>query len=95
MVLAGKDRGKSGTVLRAFPKKDRVLVEGIAIVKKHQKARRSGSLGQIIEKPMPIHISNLSLLDPTSHKPSRMGVTVAADGSKQRVAVKSKAVISQ
>lgn len=59
IVIAGKDKGASGTILNAFPKKDLVVVEGIGKVKRHQKPRRGGQKGQILEKMMPIHVSNV------------------------------------
>jgi large subunit ribosomal protein L24 len=59
IVIAGKDRGKKGKVVKAFPRKDAVIVEGINIVKKHQRAQKSGEQGQIVERPSPIHISNV------------------------------------
>lgn len=93
IVLSGKDRGKSGTVLRTFPKKELVLVEGVHIVKKHQKGRRQNSVGQIIEKPMPFHVSNVGVKDPKSGKATRVGYKVE-DGKKVRVARKSGAKIS-
>lgn len=61
-ILAGRDRGKSGKVLAAFPKLGRVLVEGINKVKKHERARKAGQKGQIVERAMPIHISNVALV---------------------------------
>ena len=59
IVISGKDKGKKGKVLRAMPKIDKVIVEGINIVKKHQKSRQAEKSGEIIEKPMPIHVSNV------------------------------------
>jgi large subunit ribosomal protein L24 len=59
-VLSGKDRGKTGKVLRAMPARDMVLVEGINLTKKHQRPRKSNEKGQIIDKPMPIHASNVT-----------------------------------
>lgn len=59
-VLTGKDKGKTGTVLRAFPKLDRVLVEGVAIAKRHTKSRIAGQSGSIVEAPRPIHVSNVA-----------------------------------
>lgn len=59
IVVAGKDKGTSGTVTRAFPKKDMVLVEGVNKVKRHQRAKKGSSKGQILEKAMPIHVSNV------------------------------------
>ena len=83
--MAGKYRGKSGTILRAFPKKNKVLVEGINIVKKHQKARRASSVGQIVERSMPMHVSSLALKDPNGGKPTRVGYKIE-DGKKIRIA---------
>ena len=59
IVLTGKDKGKTGTVTKAFPKENKVIISGINMLKVHQKARRSGEKGQIIDKTMPIHVSNL------------------------------------
>lgn len=63
IVIAGKDKGKTGKVLAAFPKQDKVLVEGVNVSKRHQRARKSGSKGQIVDKMMPIHVSNVVLND--------------------------------
>ena len=59
IVLTGKDKGKTGTVTKSFPKDNKVIVSGINVIKKHQKARKSGEKGQIIDKTMPIHVSNI------------------------------------
>lgn len=59
-ILAGRDRGKSGKILAAFPKRGRVLVEGVNKVKKHERPRKAGQKGQIVERAMPIHISNVA-----------------------------------
>ncbi|OHA18839.1 MAG: 50S ribosomal protein L24 [Candidatus Taylorbacteria bacterium RIFCSPHIGHO2_02_FULL_47_18] len=61
-ILAGRDRGKSGKVLEAFPKKERVLVEGVNKVKKHERPRKANQKGQVVERAMPIHISNVALV---------------------------------
>ena len=61
IVITGKDKGKTGVIDRAFPKKDLVLIAGVNVVKKHQKSRKSEGGGQIVEKPMPIHVSNVKL----------------------------------
>jgi large subunit ribosomal protein L24 len=58
-IIAGKDKGKSGKIIRAFPKLDMVIVEGVNMKKKHMRARKSGQKGEIIEKAMPIHVSNV------------------------------------
>ena len=94
MVISGKDRGKTGTVLRVDPRKQRVYVEGLNIVKRHQRprtlkdAQRAQDIGGIVEKEGPIHISNVMLLDPKSGEPTRVGVT-REGGQRQRVAKKS------
>ena len=61
-VLTGRDRGRSGKVLEAFPKKERVLVEGVNKVKKHERPRKANQKGQIVERAMPLHISNVALV---------------------------------
>ncbi len=71
IVITGKDSGKTGVVAHAYPKENRVLVEGVNIRKKHQKARRSSAKGQMIEKPMPIHASNVMLINPKTGKGTR------------------------
>jgi large subunit ribosomal protein L24 len=58
-VLTGKDKGKSGTIIKAMPKESRVVVEGVHLAKVHEKSRKSNGKGQIVEKPMPIHVSNV------------------------------------
>ena len=73
IVLAGRDKGKSGKVAKALHDTDRVIVAGINMVKKAERAKRTGQKGQMIEKPMPIHVSNVSLIDPDTNKPTRLG----------------------
>ncbi len=81
-VIAGKDKGKTGTVLTALPRRDQVLIEGINVVKKHQKPQRRGSQGQIIEKSLPIHISNVALVE--GKKPVRVGYRFEGEGEKRK-----------
>jgi large subunit ribosomal protein L24 len=94
IVISGKDRGKKGKVLRVEPKKNKVFVEGLNIVKRHQRpqqvagAQRPEQVGGVIEKEGPIHISNVMLLDPKDGKPTRIGVEVQ-DGKRFRVARRS------
>ena len=88
-VMRGDDKGKEGKVLRVLPKTGRVVVEGINIVKKHRKARSEQEQGGIIEMPAPMHASNLMLVDPKSGTPTRAKRRVDADGTKERVSVKS------
>ncbi|GKW47625.1 MULTISPECIES: 50S ribosomal protein L24 [unclassified Planococcus (in: firmicutes)] len=87
-VISGKDKGKTGVVLSALPKKDRVLVEGINIIKKHTKPNQANPQGGIVSQEAAIHVSNVMLLDPKSGEPTRVGYKVE-DGKKVRVAKKS------
>ncbi len=93
-VLAGKDRGKTGKIISVYPKRNRALVEGVNMMKKHMRKSPQHPQGAIVAREVPIHISNLALLSPVSGKPTRLKVTVASDGSKQRVSSKEKAVIA-
>jgi large subunit ribosomal protein L24 len=88
VVISGKDKGKQGEVLAAFPKKDRVLVEGVNVVKKHSKPSQVNPQGGIVSQEAPIHVSNVMPLDPKSGEPTRVGYQVI-DGKKVRVAKKS------
>jgi large subunit ribosomal protein L24 len=94
-VISGKDAGKKGRVLRVDPKKNRLFVEGLNIVKRHQRPRslkdtqRGGKVGGVIEKEGPIHISNVMVVDPGDDKPSRIRIERADDGQRQRIAVRS------
>jgi large subunit ribosomal protein L24 len=94
IVIGGKDRGKRGKVLRVEPKRDRVYVEGLNIVKRHQRprqvagAQRAEQVGGVIEKEGPIHLSNVMLLDPKDDKPTRVRIETE-DGKRYRVAVRS------
>ncbi len=91
-VITGKDRGKVGKVLRVIPRKSRAIVEGVNIVKKHQKPT-PGSQGGIIEKEASIHISNLMLICPKCTDPVRVGYKILEDGSKVRICKKCGEVI--
>lgn len=84
IITAGKDKGKEGAVVRSFPKDMKVLVEGVGMVKKHQKARRRGSQGQIVTKPTPISVSNVAYKDPKTGKPARVGYTTEGEGDKAK-----------
>ena len=94
VVISGKDRGKTGRVLRVDPKKSKVFVEGLNIVKRHQRpqqvpnAQRAETVGGVIEREGPIHISNVMLIDPASGEPSRVGVKYEG-GRRLRIAKKS------
>jgi large subunit ribosomal protein L24 len=93
-VVSGKDRGKTGRVLRVEPKKHRVYVEGLNIVKRHQRpqqvrgAQRSETVGGVVEKEGPIHISNVMLIDPKAKKPTRVGIS-REGGQRARVTRRS------
>jgi large subunit ribosomal protein L24 len=94
-VIAGKDKGKKGRILAAFPKKERVIVEGVNIVKKHQRPNPANPEGGIIEKEAPIHVSNVMLLDPKTGEPTRVGIKILEDGTKVRYAKKSGEIIDK
>lgn len=95
IVITGKDKGKKGRVLASYPKKDRVLVEGINLVKKHARPSQVNPQGGIITQEASIHVSNVSLIDPKSGKPTRIGYKVLDSGKKVRVAKKSGEVIDK
>jgi large subunit ribosomal protein L24 len=89
IVVAGKERGKKGKVLRVIPEKGRVVVERINMIKKHQKPTQKLRQGGIIEREGAIHLSNVMLVDPGSNKPTRVGMKSLSDGKKVRVARRS------
>ena len=89
MVVAGKERGKRGKVLRVLKDKGRVLVEHLNMIKKHQRPTQKLRHGGIIEREGPIHLSNVMVVDPSTDKPTRVGVRSLTDGRKARVARKS------
>jgi large subunit ribosomal protein L24 len=95
IVIGGKDRGKTGKVLKVDPASQRVWVEGLNLVKRHQRpeqvrgAQRSEQVGGVIEKPGPIHVSNVALVDPKDGKPTRVGI-VRENGERVRVAKRSQ-----
>jgi large subunit ribosomal protein L24 len=98
MVIGGKDAGKTGRVVRTDPKRQRVFVEGLNIVKRHERPRSSGDMatanpGGIVEKEGPIHVSNVMLLDPKGNKPTRVGVRRDEGGKRVRFAKRSGAEI--
>ena len=93
MVLAGKDKGKSGKVLTVFPKKGRALVQGINFVKKHTRRTREDQQGGIIQKESSIDVSNLMVICQKCSKPARIGFTTLSDGTKTRICKKCKELI--
>jgi large subunit ribosomal protein L24 len=90
VVIGGKDAGKTGRVVRTEPKKQRVYVENLNIVKRHERprsvrdAQKGGQIGGIVEKEGPIHVSNVMLLDPKDNKPTRVGVREGKGGKRER-----------
>jgi large subunit ribosomal protein L24 len=94
MVISGKDKGKTGTILTAYPKQNRVLVEGVNIVKKHSKPSQANPQGGINSQEAPIHVSNVMPIDPKTGNPSRVGYKTV-DGNKVRVATKSGEVLDK
>ena len=89
VVLAGEDKGKTGKVLKVLVEKNRALVEGVNMVSKSTKPSAQNPQGGIVKQEAPIHISNLSLVDPKSGKATRVGIKVTEDGKKVRIAKKS------
>ena len=92
-IISGKDKGKTGKVIRVEPQKDRVYVEGLNMVKRHQRplpGRPNMQVG-VIEKEGPIHISNVAIVDPSDHKPTRIGITRNEEGRRVRVTRRSGA----
>lgn len=93
MVIAGNDRGKTGKVLKVFPKENRVIVEGVNIRKRHTKPTQRNPQGGIFEKEAPIHISNVMILDPKTNEPSRIGAKIILDektGKKKSARISKK-----
>jgi large subunit ribosomal protein L24 len=88
MCVAGKDKGRTGTVLEVMPDDGRVLVEGINIVKRHTKARPPDDPGGIVQKPAPIHLSNVMPIDPSDEKPCRVRIE-EKDGVRIRVSART------
>ena len=94
MIVAGKDKGKSGKVLRVLPEKGRILVENINLIKRHTRPSQSNSEGGIIEKEAPLAISNVQLLCQGCDKPARTGIRVLEDGSKVRFCKKCNEIVN-
>ncbi|MEY4480253.1 MAG: ribosomal protein [Bacillota bacterium] len=93
IVITGKDKGKKGRVIEAYPRQNRVLVEGVNLVKKHAKPSQANPQGGILNQEASIHVSNVMLIDPKSGKPTRVGYKVLENGKKVRVAKKSGEII--
>ncbi len=91
-IIKGKDKGKMGKVLKAIPKENKILVEGLNLVKKHAKPRREGEKGEIVLVPRPISVSNVMLVCPHCHQPTRVGYRMV-NGKKHRFCKKCEQII--
>jgi len=94
VVISGRDKGKTGEVLRVFPEESRVIVQGVHVARRHTRARL-GDPGGIVDKELTIHVSNVAHLDPQSGKPTRAGYKTLDNGTKVRVARRSGEVIPE
>jgi large subunit ribosomal protein L24 len=92
VVLTGRDKGKTGSVLKALPSENKVIVQGVNVAKRHTRQSPT-SQGGIIEKELPIHVSNVAFADPKTNKPTRIGFKILEDKTKVRVARRSGEVI--
>ena len=88
-ILSGKYSGKTGKVLKVFPDQNRLIVEGVNIIKKHTKPSQKNPQGGIIEKESSIHVSNVMVIDPKTNEPTRVGYKFLEDGTKVRISKKS------
>ena len=90
MVIAGNARGKSGKVLKVYPEKERVIIEGVNIMKRHSRPSQKNPQGGIIQREAPVHVSNVMLIDPKSNEVTRIGAKIVTDpttGKKRRLRV--------
>ena len=96
IVRAGKDRGKKGRVLSVVPDKNRVIVEGVNLIKRHTRPNPQRNIkGGIVEREAAIHMSNVMLLDPDTNEPTRVGTKMLSDGTRVRIGRKSGAVVDK
>ena len=95
IVIAGTDKGKKGRVLRTYPRENRVLVEGVNMIKKHARPSQENPQGGILNQEAPIHASNVMLVDPKSGEPTRIGFKRLDNGKKVRIALKSGEAIDK
>ena len=93
VVLSGRDKGKTGEVLRMYPSDDRATVQGVNMIKRHTQPSQATGAGGIIEKEATIHVSNLAHLDPSDNKPTRTGIKTLEDGRRVRYAKRSGEVL--
>ena len=92
-ILTGKDRGKTGKVIAVFPEKERALVQGLNLVKKHTRKTKEDQQGGIIQKESPVHLSNLILVCQKCGKATRVGFSILSDGTKVRICRRCKELI--
>jgi large subunit ribosomal protein L24 len=95
VVISGRDKGKTGEVLKVLPAEARVIVRGVHVAKRHTRPSSATGQGGIIEKEATIHVSNVAHIDPKSKEPTRVGFKLLDDGSKVRVAKRSGEVIDR
>jgi len=96
LVIAGKDRGRRGRVLKVLPEKNRLVVEGVNMIKRHTKPNPNRNVkGGIVERESPIHVSNVAIVDPKSDAPTRIRMKVLANGTRVRVAARSGLAIDK
>jgi len=93
LVIAGKEKGKKGRVLSFYPSEEKLLIEGVSMIKRHMRPSRKYTQGGIIEKEGPVPLSNVMLLCPKCEKPTRMKQTILSDGEKVRTCTRCKEVI--
>lgn len=93
-VMCGEFRGKTGRIVKVFPDKNRALVEGLNIIKRHTKPNRKTQQGGIVQKEAPIHLSNLMLVCPKTGKPTRIGVSILEGGKRVRFSKRAKETIA-
>jgi large subunit ribosomal protein L24 len=93
LIAAGKDRGKVAKVLKAFPREEKILVEGVQMRHKHVRPKRQGEKGQTIKVPAPFHVSNVKIVCPKCGKATRLGYKMGEKGKKFRICRKCKAEI--
>jgi large subunit ribosomal protein L24 len=89
VVIAGKEKGKEGSIVRVLNERNMVVLDKMNLSKRHRRPSQQSRQGQIVDKPMPIHVSNVQLADPKDGKPTRIKITRDKDGLRQRVAVHS------
>jgi large subunit ribosomal protein L24 len=92
VIIAGKDKGKTGKVVKAFPKTSQIVISGVNVKKRHTKARQGGKKGEIIEKSAPIHVSNVMLIDSKTGKQTRTG-RKEVNGKTVRITKKSESIM--